>query len=116
MPEMHLRQLRFTYSACVPVTKNKKCIQKFRETVDSIYIYQNELGEACFQDEMAYEDFKDLPWRKVSDNILNDEAVTTAKNPKYVKEVMLHWFTNFLIKCLLRLHGQRPYLCFRWFC
>ena len=56
MPEMHLRQRRFTYS---------ECIQKFRETVGSIYIYQNELGEACFQDEMAYGDFKDLPWRKV---------------------------------------------------
>ena len=23
MPEMHLRQLGFTYSACVPLTKNR---------------------------------------------------------------------------------------------
>ena len=32
MPEMHLKQLGFTYSACGPFTKNKKRIQKFKET------------------------------------------------------------------------------------
>ena len=29
MPEMHLKQPGFTYSACGPFTKNKKRIQKF---------------------------------------------------------------------------------------
>ena len=29
MPEMHLRQPGFTYSACVPFAKNRKRIQKF---------------------------------------------------------------------------------------
>ena len=29
MPEMHLKQLGFTYSACGPFTKNKERIQKF---------------------------------------------------------------------------------------
>ena len=29
MPEMHLKQPRFTYSACGPFTENKKRIQKF---------------------------------------------------------------------------------------
>ena len=29
MPEMHLRQPGFTYSACRPLTNNKKGIQKF---------------------------------------------------------------------------------------
>ena len=28
MPEMHLKQPRFTYSACGPFTKNKERIQK----------------------------------------------------------------------------------------
>ena len=42
MPEMHLRQLWFTYSACGPFTKNKERIKKFKETGDSRYIYQNE--------------------------------------------------------------------------
>ena len=49
MPEMHLRQLRFTYGACGPLTKNQERIQKFKETGDSRYIYKNELDKACFQ-------------------------------------------------------------------
>ena len=43
MPEMDLRQPGFTYSTCRPFAKNKKRIQKFKETGDSRYIYQNEL-------------------------------------------------------------------------
>ena len=35
MPEIHLRQLRFTYSTCGPFTKNKERIQKFKEKGDS---------------------------------------------------------------------------------
>ena len=34
--------------------KTKKNIQKFKETEDSRYIYQNELDKACFQHGMAY--------------------------------------------------------------
>ena len=60
MPEMHLRQPGFTYSACGLFTKNKEKIQKFKETGDSRYIYQNELDKACFQLYMAYGDVKDL--------------------------------------------------------
>ena len=40
MPEMHLRQPEFTYSAYRPFTKSKEKIQKFKETGDSQYIYQ----------------------------------------------------------------------------
>ena len=43
MPEMHLRQPEFTYSACGSFTKNKERIQKFKEAVDTSYIYKNEL-------------------------------------------------------------------------
>ena len=39
MPEIHLRQSGFTYSACGTFTKNKERIQKFKETGDSWYIY-----------------------------------------------------------------------------
>ena len=35
MPEMHLKQPGFTYSACAPFTKNKGRIQKFKETEDT---------------------------------------------------------------------------------
>ena len=34
MPEMYLRQPRFTYSACGPFIKNKERKQKFKETGD----------------------------------------------------------------------------------
>ena len=37
MPEMHLRQPGFTYSACGPFTKNKEKIQKFKGTGDARY-------------------------------------------------------------------------------
>ena len=53
MPEMHLKQPVFTYGACGPFTKNKERIQKFNQTGDSKYIYENELDKACFQNDMA---------------------------------------------------------------
>ena len=43
MPEMHLRQPRFSHNACGPFTKNKQRIQKFMQTGDTNYIYKNEL-------------------------------------------------------------------------
>ena len=62
----------FTYGACGPFTKDKERVQKFKEIRDSRYIYQNELDKACFQHDMAYEDFKDLSRRTASDKILRD--------------------------------------------
>ena len=52
MPEMHLKKPGFTYSACESSTKNKKRIQKFKETGDANYIYKNELYKACLQYDM----------------------------------------------------------------
>ena len=46
MPEMHLKQLGCTYSACGPFTKNKERIQKFMQTGDANYIYKNNLDKA----------------------------------------------------------------------
>ena len=40
--------------------ENKQSIQKFKETGDSRYIYENELDKACFQHGMAYGNFKDV--------------------------------------------------------
>ena len=58
-------------------------MQKFRDTVDSQYIYQNQLDKACFQNDMAYGNFKDLTRRSASDKVLCDKAFKIAKNPKY---------------------------------
>ena len=44
MPEMHLRQPGFTYSACGSFTKNKERIQNFKETGDPRYIYMSDGG------------------------------------------------------------------------
>ena len=35
VPEMRLKQPRFTYSACGPFTKNEERIQKFKEEGDT---------------------------------------------------------------------------------
>ena len=48
MPEMHLKQPRFTYSACGPFTRNKERIQKFKETRNRNYVYKNELERPVF--------------------------------------------------------------------
>ena len=83
MPEMHLRQPQFTYSACGPFTKHKERIQKVKETGDTNYIYKNELDKACFAHDAAYSDNKDLTKRTVADKILRNRAFNIAKDPKY---------------------------------
>ena len=80
MPEMHLKQPQFTYSACGPFTKNKERIQKFKETGDLRYIYKNELDKACFQHDMAYGDFKDVAKRTAANKVLRDKAFNIAKD------------------------------------
>ena len=83
MPEMHLRQTGFTYSACGPFTKNKERTQMFKNTRDSRYIYQNKLDKACYQHDLAYGDFKDLAKRTAADKVLRNKAFNVAKDPKY---------------------------------
>ena len=42
MPEMHLRQPEFTYSACGPFTKNKEKIQKIKkQEIHNIFFKTN---------------------------------------------------------------------------
>ena len=103
MPEILLRQLRSAYSACGPFTKNKERLQKHK-TGDSQYIYQNELGKACFQHDMAHGDLKDLTRRTATDKILGDNYLILLK----IQDIMdinidinlLQLFLNFLIKRL----------------
>ena len=83
MPEMHLKQPGFTYSACGPFSKNKERIQRFKETGDTDYIYKNKLDRTCFQHDTAYGDFKDLAKRTVADKLLRDKAFEIASDQKY---------------------------------
>ena len=48
MPEMHLKQPGFTYSAFGPFTKNKERIDLFMQTGNTDFIYKKELDKACF--------------------------------------------------------------------
>ena len=47
MPELHLKQQGFTYSACGPFTKRCKIIQKFREAGNLKHLSRNYLGLFC---------------------------------------------------------------------
>ena len=83
MPEMHLQQPQFVYSACGPFTRHKERIKKFKQTGDTCYIYRNELDKACVQHDSAYADNKDLINRTKADKILKDKPYNIASNPKY---------------------------------
>ena len=83
MPEMHLKQPGFTYSACGPFTKNKERFEKFMQTGNTDHIDKNDLGKTCFQHEMAYGKFKDLAKITQSDKVLRDKAFEIESNPKY---------------------------------
>ena len=58
MPEMHLKQPGFTYTARGLFTENKERIQKFMERVNTNYIHQK----------------KDLTKRTKSDRVLRDKS------------------------------------------
>ena len=83
MPEMHLRQPQFVYSACGTFTRHKERITKFKQTGDTRYNYRNELDKAWFQHDSAYADHKDLINRTEADKVLRDKAYNIASNPEY---------------------------------
>ena len=75
MPEMHLKQPGFTYSACGPF--------KLMQTGNTDFIYRNELDKVCLQHDMAYGKTKDLVKRTQSDKVLKDKAF---QNMMVIKE------------------------------
>ena len=83
MPEMHLKQPGFSYSACSPFTKNKKRIEKFTATGNIDFIYKNELDKACFQHDVANGKSKDLAKWTQTEKVLRDKAFKIASDPKY---------------------------------
>ena len=74
MSEMHLKQPEIIQKKKIKkkTTKKNKIIQKVKETGDSRYVNQKEIDKACFQQDMAYRDFKDLPRHTASDKVLHD--------------------------------------------
>ena len=82
MPEMHLKQSGFTYSASGSFTKNKERVEKFMQTGNTNFIYKNELGKACFQHNMDYAKSKALAKKTQSDKVLRYKAFEIASDPK----------------------------------
>ena len=58
-PELHQRQLGFTYSTCGSFTKHRERIKSFKETA-------LKLDKACFGHDAAYSDSKNLAKRTIS--------------------------------------------------
>ena len=83
MPEMHLRQPRFVYSACGPFTRHKERIKEFKRTGDTHLLYRNKLDKACFKHDAAYAKYKDVENRLISDQKLRNSAYGIASNPIY---------------------------------
>ena len=81
IPNLHISQNLHI----VPLDRLQKTkrIQKFKETGDLQYIYQNEPDKACFKHDMVYGDFKDLTRRSAFDKILHDKAINITQNRKY---------------------------------
>ena len=77
VPELHLKQPRFTYSVCGPFTKHRERTQKFREASNLKHLYRNKLVKACFAHDAAYFEIKD------KDKILKIRAYKIAINHKY---------------------------------
>ena len=83
MPEMHLRQPQFVYSACGTFTRYKERIKEFKRTGDTHLLYRNELDKACFIHDAAYAKYKDVENRLISDQKLRSGVHDIASNPKY---------------------------------
>ena len=83
MPELHLKQAGFTYSACHPFTKNKERIERFMQTRKTDFIYINELDKACFQHDKAHGKSKGLTERTQPDKVLRDKAFKIAGDPEH---------------------------------
>ena len=70
MPEIHLGQPGFIYSAFGPFTKNKNTVENFMQAGNTDFIYKNDLDKACFQHDVAYDKSKDWAKRTESDKVL----------------------------------------------
>ena len=83
MPEMHLKQIDFTYSACNPFNKNKERIEKFMQTGNTGFIYKMSLIKLVFNVICLTVNQNGLVERTQSDKVLRDKAFKIAVDPKF---------------------------------
>ena len=65
--------------------KHHKRIKKIWETINLKYIYNNEFNQACFAQDAAYSDTKELTKRTLSEKILKGRAYEIARKPIHDK-------------------------------
>ena len=83
MPDMHLKQPGFTYSAWGPFTKNKGRIEKFsRQQIQILFIGMN-LIKLVFNMIWLMANQKILGKRTQWDKVLRDKEFKIASDPKY---------------------------------
>ena len=82
MPEMHLKQPGFTYSACGLFTKNKERIEKFMQTGNTDFIYKMSLVKLVFSMIWLMLNQKKIAKRTQSDKVLRDKAFVIASDLK----------------------------------
>ena len=102
IPKIHSRQLRFTYSACVPYSKTKKeCKNLIKQELQEIFIKINQAKPSLsmiwvteilkiYQEEQLLKKY----------NIINHLILLKIQNVMNIKVVLLPQFTNFLLQCL----------------
>ena len=85
MPEMHLRQPQFVYSACGPFTRHKERIKKLSKQVIRVIFIEMNLIKLVFNTIllMQYADHKDLIDRRKSNKVLKDKEYNIASNSEY---------------------------------
>ena len=83
IPELHLKQLGFTYITCGSFTKHRERIKKIRETSTLKHLNRNELDKACLANDAVYYDNKDLAKRNISERILKYRVHESPRNCNY---------------------------------
>ena len=69
IPELYLKQPRFTYSACGQFIKHPERIKKVREADSLKHLYRNELDKVYFAHDATYSDSKHLARGPISGTI-----------------------------------------------
>ena len=77
--------------------QKKESIQKFKETGDFKYIYQNKPYKAYFKHDMTYAGFTDLT-KELLYFVIKHLIFLKIRNMVDIKKLLLHWFVNFSIK------------------
>lgn len=86
------------YRACGSFSKTKTKIQKFKETKELIYIYQNELHKACFTQDMIYDAYEDLIRRTDSDKMMQYLRLLAIQSMMDINKDWHQVSTKFLTK------------------